>query len=352
MFRTTTLISFAVLAAVACSDANGPTGEFDAVQTQETADSVISSVDGNVALQSMAVLAQSFALTAGQQAAVQAALVALPTEDAGRPRTAPERVQAFGAAALAFSTAAPAGLFPPSVEGNTYRLNPQTLQYEVDSTATGAPATGVRFILYAVDPILKRVVTPLLEIGWVDLIDESTTTSNSLRITAVVGEVTALDYVATAQLGGGGATFTVDGTISDGSESVDFDLTFAGSAGSVTIDYLISVQGRDQSIHLVATGSADESSLTITVTVVNGADTAQLTATISAGQIEGRITHNGTVVVTFSGNADSPTFVGADGGELTEREIQALRGLSELIDDMFDSLEELLEPAQFVFGIG
>ncbi len=351
MFRKSTFTILAVLSAVACGDTNGPAGDFDAVQTQETADSVITSVDGNVALQSMAVLAQAFALTAGQQAAVQAALVALPTENAGRPRSAPERVQAFGAAAIAFSTAAPADLFPPSVQGNTYRLNPQTLQYEVDPTATGAPATGVRFILYAVDPILERVITPLVEIGWVDLIDESTATSNSLHIIAVVGEVTALDYIATAQLGGGGATFTVDGTISNGSESVDFDLTFGASASGVTIDYLISVQGRNQSIHLVAVGSADESDLTITLTVVNGADMAQLTATIAAGQIEGSITHNGTVVVTFSGSEENPTFTGADGGELTEGEIRALHALSQLIDEMFDSLEDLLEPAEFVFGV-
>lgn len=351
MFRRSTILAFAVLVAAACGDANAPAGDFDAVLTQEAADTVIGSVDQNVALQSMAVLAQAFALTAGQQAAVQAALVAVPTKVAGQSRSSVERVQAFGAAAVAFSSAAPADLFPPSVQGNTYVLNPQTLQYEVDPTATGAPATGVRFVLYAVDPILSQVVTPLQEIGWVDLIDESTATANSLHIVAVVGEVTALDYIASAQLGGGGATFTVDGTISDGTESVDFDLSFGVTNSSVTVDYLISVVGRNQSIRLEAAGSADQASLTITLTVVNGAETARLTATISAGQIEGSITHNGTVVVTFSGNEDNPTFVGADGAALTEREIRALHDLGELIDEMFDSLEDLLEPAEFVFGV-
>ena len=38
---------------------------------------------------------------------------------------------------------------------------------------TGAPANGVRFLLYAVDPVTFQPVEPLVEAGYVDITDLS-----------------------------------------------------------------------------------------------------------------------------------------------------------------------------------
>ena len=167
---------------------------------------------------------------------------------------------------------------------------------------------------------------------------------------AVVGEITALDYIASAQLGGGGATFSAAGSISDGSQTVEFNLTFTTSAAGISIDYSIAVAGSDRSIRFVATGDAEAVSFAFTLTITNGAETIVLVATVAAGQIEGSITFNGQTVVTFSGDENDPIFTTPDGRVLTQQEIEALGALGDLIGDVFDSFEELLRPAFFVFG--
>lgn len=337
-----------VLVAAACGDSTGPGDAFDPVETEQAAGAVFGVVDDNAALLALSVLGEAFSFGSAQ-AAISAATVALPAE-AATPTDRAMRLHVLAREALAFSVASPAGLFPPSVIGNTYVYDPETGRYAVDSARTDAPENGVRFILYAVDPILHQVATPLNEIGYVDLIDESTDTANRLHIVAVVGEITALDYIASAQLGGGGATFSAVGSISDGSQTVEFNLTFTASAAGISIDYSIAVAGSDRSIRLVATGDAEGVSFSLTLTITNGAETIMLVATVAAGQIEGSITFNGQTVVTFSGDENDPIFTTPDGRVLTQQEIEALGALGDLIGDVFDSFEDLLGPAFFVFG--
>jgi len=81
------------------------------------------------------------------------------------------------------SVNAVAALFPPAFVGKTFEWDFTTLQY--DTTArTGAPSNGVRFILYAIDPLTLQPAgpDPGTEVGYVDLKDEGSASQPKVHV--------------------------------------------------------------------------------------------------------------------------------------------------------------------------
>lgn len=102
-------------------------------------------------------------------------------------------------AELSGSTAA---VIPAPLLGKTMEYSVGQGRYVVGER-TGAPANGVRFVLYAVDPLTEDIVTPLVETGYVDLTRTVTGQVATARVEAYssnnsLGKV--LDYSVT--LGG------------------------------------------------------------------------------------------------------------------------------------------------------
>jgi len=81
----------------------------------------------------------------------------------------------------AVTTVSAAALFPPDVIGKTFEWNTTFSDYEA-TARTGAPSNGVRFILYAIDPLTGQPAAPLVEVGYVDLMDESSGTTAKLHV--------------------------------------------------------------------------------------------------------------------------------------------------------------------------
>ena len=77
-------------------------------------------------------------------------------------------------------------VLPAEVLGKTFEYNSGTAQYEATERA-GAPANGVRFILYAINPVTQVPVEPLTEAGYADVLDESTATDQRAAAAARVG---------------------------------------------------------------------------------------------------------------------------------------------------------------------
>jgi hypothetical protein len=241
-------------------------------------------------------------------------------------------------------------VFPSDILGNTYVYNVDTQQYEADPTQTEAPANGVRFILYAVDPIIGQVLTPLQEIGTLDLTDESTPSADVVRLLAVVNGTTYLDYLASAsRTSTGTATLNALGFVANGVAQVDFDLTFAASASGIAADYLLSAN--DNSIHLVASLAA-AGSVTATVTISDGTNAVALAFTAAGTTLDGTVKYNNSTVVLISGTPDNPVFTRADGTALTQSEIAALQYLGAIFEEIFDHFDDLLGPALLVFAFG
>ena len=338
------------LLAAGCKDSNGPES-YNPMATSQTAAQAYGAVQNNKAVQSLDVLGSAFTLT-GATAPLP---FPAPAPDYSAFRTVPPELlntlQRLERLATTFSAASPQDLFPSTVRGKTFVYNPQTARY-APSDRTGAPANGVRFMLYAVDPVLKRVVTPLQEVGYLDLTDKgSNTLGIKAVITSVTPNVTALEYDATGAIGTSGFTFSAKGYVSDGTTRLDFDLSLSlAAATGLKIDYKITQQAKNLSIHVVATGTTSNTG-NVTLTITEGSNNLEVAAIGTNTSVSGTIKYNGSTVATISGKPENPVFTGANGKVLTADDLIGLKNLFDFVDKLFDGFDDLLLPAFFVFGI-
>jgi hypothetical protein len=114
------------------------------------------------------------------------------------PRYAASLARQYNTTGLrpSLSTAA----IPAEYLGVTFVYDVATDGY-VASDLTGAPSGGVRFLLYAVNPVTGLPIEPLVEIGYADITASETASSSTVRIIVVSGGVTYLDYAVAASGG-------------------------------------------------------------------------------------------------------------------------------------------------------
>lgn len=351
------LVGVTILAA--CSGSKTP---FDPVALSQNADAVIGTMDSSQAMQSMSVLGPKMTTGApamGAASLLSAAATSLPVTGQGFPAWAAAQLSAFQQALPSLSVAAPnAVIIPTLVLGKTFTYSTTTNSYQL-STRTGAPTNGVRFVLYAINPLTQSVALPLNEIGYADLMDESSSTSAlQLHLKAYVGASSTplIDYTAGATLTGTppnvtAASVTVSGFVSNGTRQVDFNLsqTFSSTTG-IGVDYNLSLASADVSVEFKATYTlAGQAS--VTLTIKNAGNTTVATASGTQAAITGNITHNGTVVVNIAGSPGSPTFTSASGEALTDAQIAALRHLFAFTDALLNRVDEMLAPAHALLGL-
>lgn len=241
------------------------------------------------------------------------------------------------------SAAAAGFLLPDELLGQTFVWDPQA-GYVVDEQATGAPANGVRFVYYAVDPFSGQIVEPLNALGYMDFRDASTQSLLRLEIEAVrsAGNVKLADYFVEASITGdvetsGTATLAAQGFVSDGMEQVDFDMEWIVSgdgndSGDANVAILIENGSADASIELTFeesyVGDRTESEGVFTVEFDNNEAVFEIFEVYdfsneAAASIDGSLRFNGDEVVIFSGT-DEPEFTRPDGSALTSAELDAL----------------------------
>lgn len=316
---------------------------FDPVALSQVTGEVVGAIDNSPASQSLAVLGPKMTVAAPPLVAAT-----MPGADLLGPsshRWVRERMEALERAAGALSPGAGTAIFPVDVLGKTFTYNPQTGKYQL-SNETGAPATGVRFVLYAVNATTQQVVIPLDPIGYLELTDESTPSAVALGIKAVVENVTLLDYDARVIIATTSLSFAAVGFISDGTTQVDFDLTqsFAQTTG-FSIDYTVEVPEKGVGLHLEATFNLDlVGSIKLTIEHEGNTTAIQVSGSLD-GPITGSITHNGEVVVNISGTEANPVFTKTSGEQLTAQEQEALENLADAIGGIFEAFDDLLGPA-------
>ena len=342
------LVLAGAMALSACSDSTSPSfeGNFDAAGTSSNLQT-IEEAFATAAFQSFAALGSEFGVGGGVPAASAALLQTASSETMSGQA-------AIIAQQIASAVAAPAAiLIPYEYRGQTYTFNGQ--YYEHNPDRTDADTAGVRFILYAVNPVTGEIAEPLNEIGYVDLIDESTDTQAAVRLTVASGETTYLDYAVSAIGPPTAPTFTIDGFITDGENRADFTLsasaviTFAGA--TLNLSYEITV-GENFAISAtlgLMTDVEENVTITVDVSVTHYTHTVSVAGTINndLGVLEVS-THEGlfaTITVTDS----SVTVLGADGQPLDQAELNALRELVDMFDDIFDTWEHLFHPVEFLF---
>jgi len=332
---------------------------FDPVALSQSTDEIINVMDNSPAMQSMDVLGSK--MTAGAPAMGAPALVAatipgLSAPTAGFPAWAARRLRALQSAE---SVAAPeAVIIPTLVLGTVWEYDPATTRYKLKS-ATGGPSNGVRFLLYAVNPLTRTVTLPLQETGYADLLDESTSpTALQLRLKAYdnAKAKVLIDYTASGSVQATGGTVTsatvnVSGYISDGTTQVDFTLTQQLSTTSgISVNYTFRVPEKDVEIKFEATFTLTRQA-TVTLTVKHAGNTTVVAASGTEASISGTIRHNGDLVINISGSPTNPTFTDASGNPLTAEQNAALKKLFDFTDQLLDHVDEMLAPAHLLLGI-
>ena len=240
---------------------------------------------------------------------------------------------------------------PAEYLGVTFAWDVATDTY-VASDLTGAPGNGVRFLLYAVNPVTQMPVEPLVELGHVDLTGSETATSATARAVVVSGGVTYLDYTAVmVASSGSSATLAITGYATNGTDRVDFDLdneiTISEATGiGVVIDYLLVVPTRGgfrMDVEAAYSGYlTDTPSVTLDLTARgdHGTVNIQGTATDATGSFDVAVNGELFATITFDGEG-LPVVTGATGQPLTEAEQAALLGIWYVFDEGLAFFNEL-----------
>ena len=356
------VLAAAVLAALlaACGE-NGPSGPFDAAGT--SAD--IGTMQGMFATSSF----NSFSgLSADMDAvlggSVTASVAAVPQGTAaarGPIQNAPGYVRQLTALlphARAAGLSPSTGAIPATALGTTFIYDEAAAGYVV-SDRTGAPSDGVRFVLYAVDPLTHQPVSPLSETGHVDVIDHSGSNDVDVRILAVSGSTTFIDYAITASGGASGGNIRVHGFVSDLTDRADFDLqsgvSISGSDARITLDYDLSVPSRDAelsfTLHVESTGSdAGSGDVSLLMQGPHGKVEMEGDFGDAGGTLAVKVNGDDFATVTLTGSFD-PTVTNSAGEPLTDTDRAAIEQVARVAGDAFSVIGQLMAPANALISL-
>jgi hypothetical protein len=374
---------FAVVAALAaaCNNSTAPQATLADPRGLSTDLQTVSGVLGSGVLQSFGVVGTAtgspakVATPAG--ALLQAAPFTAPRTTAQLYADAPRRLQALRLAAGALGSGINASVIPPQHLGKTFVWDNTTHQYVVGPDA--GPSTGVRIILYAIDPFTGKVAEPANAVGFVDLLDESTTTPavNKLHVIvkdgtpATPGPITYADYTVSGSVTGSPATAfnaSAIGFVGDGTHTLSFNATFsATNLNTDNPDAQIDVTWDlgNPVIHValhetLATSDANHLTVTANFSVTRGTETVAVTGTITVVTtpqtvtVDLSITVNGVAYARITGTATATTntiqIVHADGSALTGPEVQAVSDLFDLPAKIETAIDNLFNPCEHLMG--
>ncbi len=379
-----TLAAAAIVLATACSESSGPAHLVDPVSTAakvSAVDSVFSvpTIDAFTSIGDLMDPARGLAPAASLLRATQ------PRPYASGYAGAAQRFRAFeeGGASLSVGGSALAGgLIPDELKGKTFEWDVAVGHYVV-TDRPGAPPDGVRFILYAINPITRRPAEPLVEVGYVDLIDLSTETTRSLRIfvAGVDGIPVYVDYtvagtVTTDQFTVSAVGFISNGETGDASKKLDFNLSAALTRSSFTFTASLTLDHPPVTITETTTATKSETGVVLTIdfTLDDGTQEVRLEGSVTVvdddrqadghrdggpgrhdddGVVTADLTVyvNGAVFATITGTSPNIEILNAAGQPLSEEERHALRELFRLPARVFSFFQDLLHPVRRCFRV-
>ena len=375
------LWGLALLAAVAaCSNSTGPQAHLADPQQLSSDLQAVSGVLQSSVLASFGVVGSAagspatVATPAG--ALLQAAPITTPQTAGQAYLDAPRRLQALRLAAGRLGSGISASVIPPQFLGQTFVWDDATHQYVVGADA--GPTNGVRIILYALDPSTGDVAEPSNAVGFVDLLDESTTSPavNKLHVIVQGGTpaspgVTYADYTVSGSVTGNPATAfnaSAVGFVSDGTHPLTFNATFAATnLTSDNPDAQLDVAWdlANPVIHVelhetLATPDANHLTVTIDFSVVHGSETVAVTGTITVVSFPQSvsanllITVNGVAYARVRGSETATTntiqLVHADGSALSGAEQQAVTDLFDLPGQIETAIDNVFSPCEHLMG--
>jgi hypothetical protein len=354
------LAAAALAGALAACGENGPSGPFDPAGT--SAD--IGTVQGMFATSSFnsfsamsagmdAVLGSSITASVG---AVENGAATVGSPAAGAASYA-RRLTALLPRGTAAGWSASSGAIPPAALGKTFVYTAESGY--IASDRTGAPSDGVRFVLYAVDPLTRQPVTPLTETGYVDVVDHSGDNDVDVRVLAVSGTTTFIDYAITASGTASGGNIRVQGFVSDLTDRANFDLNnhvaVGGSSLALTLDYDLRVPTRDIILDFTVHGTSafeglGNGDMSLLLQGPHGKVEMEGDFDTAGGTLAVKVNGNDFATVTVNGQFD-PTVTNGNGDPLTPDEEAALRHIAAVVGDAFEVVTGLVAPADALVSL-
>ena len=209
----------------------------------------------------------------------------------------------------------------------------------------------MRFLLYAVDPVTLRPVEPVVEVGYVDIVDQSTATAVDFRVKVVEGSVVYLDYRVSATAGTSSGIITISGFASNGTTQANFSLrntlTQNTSGVMLLLDYNLTVPSRGLSLDWTATFadiSATEVAVTLDLAISGPNGDVRIVGTYGASSGTFTVKVNGDTFATVALEGSTPVITGAGGQPLTPEEEESLHTILDYYDQSLRAFTELLAP--------
>lgn len=262
------------------------------------------------------------------------------------------------------STAATAGrIIPDSMYGRVFQWD-ATLDAYTWQDSVVPNLNGVRFILYqTVDGI---VTEPVVEVGMLDLIDESTLTKLQLHILVkgAGGTPTYLDYTAAATATSTSIRVTANGYLSNAllagaNKTLTFDESFYVTQTSATVDATFTLNNPLLVFTLHESVRFGTETLVISVTfrVVQVGETVSFSGRIAINfstnvtTVHAVVRVNGHPVATIDGDPATAVWVDAGGEPLTADDLAALEALDAAAAQFLLVVTSLFSPMGTFFGV-
>jgi hypothetical protein len=319
----------ATLAVAACGDSTAPTIDYiDATAASARVEPVLAVMD-QPALASFASLGTVTGLPASASAASLTAVARLTSAAAhGRWDGSTPR--------LARAAARSADVLPPDVRGKLYTYNETTGQYEGAASAE-APANGIRVVLYAWDFLAGAPSSPLTQIGYVDLIDQSNATQNRLNVVLVrtADNAELMNYAITHSATTSSESFSIAGSATNGTTPVTFTLSGTASETAATITFDLAAASIGFNVHVGANVNAFTEQATVGISLGYDGHTLSFSASLTANGMSGEIKFDNMRYATYSITYDPTTgtattqFAKANGQPLTAEELEQISNLFE-----------------------
>ena len=279
-----------VLAAACNGDTTGP-ATLSNPQATIAAVAALDSAFHSNALASFGALSGALGSTAATAALSRAGTIVRAT----LPRPTTPGVAAEAAAVRQLSALRALNLSPTSPQGPVINdtLYGSVFTYDtswqayVRSATTGGPTNGIRFILYAVNPLTGALAIPLTPVGQTDLLDESVGATAKLHIivTGNGGTPSYLDYTAALTFSQTTLVATLNGTLTN---------ALAGGANK-TLSFSVNANFTITTITVSGTYTLNNPAVTITLNASDKQVVTTDSVTLSFG-----FTRQGEAI-TFSG---------------------------------------------------
>jgi hypothetical protein len=223
---------------------------------------------------------------------------------------------------------------------------------------TGAPENGVRFVLYAVNPVTHEPIVAT-EIGHADLIDDgaSRPTGLGLRLIVVSEGKTYLDYRVAIDGSANTGRLAVTGFLTDGTTRLDFNIEASGTVGpagaTMNVAFEFAVPAREFSVvgTVEGTHSSGGDLGRVNLTVRSGLTSIDFAVTGDEHTVNATILVNDRIFATVTGSPHDPVIRGAGGRELTAEEVEALQGILRLVGGVFELFGNLLKPVGAILAL-